>query len=1857
MEQLFENQKELVGQLNNTVRNFKSDPKARKKQLVYFDKKIENLEEWWRKFDSNNTQLAEFADDETEYFATGVFDKIKSIYVDHRTMLEESQKALKQKLVERENKKKEKLAMASSAAASTSTSFAAMNLDELKQIQEEQAFGGNELDSSDESDAENNDFLHQNSTMNDNDPPVVKVLKFQYNELKSALSIAEQLNQSASSGMAGAQLENVKLLWSEFRESFRNVSVSEHQEHCVAINFQSLQQEYLSAFGKLNDLANVKMRNKMVQLPQLKIPEFSGESRDWQSFKDLFDKIVHNNATISNDIKVQYLKTYIKGKAARLVSHVAPNADNYLTCYDILCNRYENKRENLGKFIDTIMSMEKVKFESSEGLKFIHDTAYECIMAINNIGVSTKNWDSLLVHILLKKLDSKTIVDYETQLKNVKEPQKLNDFLGYLEQRFLALASAESKNDMKNENRESFDKKKEKNKNKKDDSNFKCSYCEKSHSVYSCNELKSLEPSKRVEKVKEKKLCFVCLQPHKIDECKSKFKCKTCDKKHSTLLHVEKKSASHESKNAMCTMAQTIDSDSSEDDTRNVNALVAANSSSSVLCTAMVYVVAKSGEKFLLRALIDNCAESAFISEQAVQLLKLDKESVSASISGIGECERNSNRMVSMTIFSRFGDEFSLQTDAIVMKKLTKYKTMADKLSEYEHLKNLRLADTVTNCNEPVDIMLGTVEHAIIIKPGLVKGKPNEPIAQDSEFGWLISGGLGEKSKNKSVRAVSLVSNVEMNKKLDSFFASNDIDDNSDDECESSTDEEKYFEKFFNETTIRDKSGFIVRIPFKNKAEPKFGDSKKVALATLFQLENRFAKNAKLKQEYSDAMNDAIKKGHMKLLASEPKNAYFLPHHAVFKDSTTTKLRTVFNASQKSSNGLSLNDTVAVGKIKQPKMLELLVRWRKYKIAVVGDIEKMYKQIRIAEDQQHLLLILWRSEISKKIELYALTTVTFGVANAPCTAISVLEALANEIKQKYPMAANAILHHFYMDDCLCGADTVVGAIELYDQLRSAFSSAGFNIRKFVSNSSSFLQHVPDENKELNYDSFLKALGIIWCPALDTFEQKFNLNDDVVPTKRGLLSEIASLFDPLGIISPVITKAKIIMQDIWQLSNDSKRYDWDDKLPNEIVERWNQIKAELPILSEISIPRWIGISSCSSVQLHGFCDASEKAYAAVVYVRYRVNKSAHKVSLVMAKSRVAPIKKLKIPKLELMGALLLANLVKKVMRALNIEFERVFLWTDSKIVLAWIQGNPKRWKTFVSSRVLKIERKVKKNDWYHISGPENPADCGSRGILPSELKNHGLWWTGPSFLSESSFEAEKIVDFTTNEEIQFNTHVTVAKNEFLPECDSFFKLKRIFAYVLRFIDCAKSKEKKAGVIKLDELKKAEQKIIKIVQSECFEEELSMLKVGKPLKKTSNLLQLCVFIDEQQIIRVGGRLQNAIGLQYDHKHPVLISHRSKLCELLIKELHEDNFHAGPKLLEAKIREKFWITNIKSSIKKILKNCVTCTIHSPKTMSQLMGNLPAARVSETVNAFASCAIDFAGPITTKPSKLRNIPVMKGYIAIFVCLATKALHIEAVSDLTADSFVAALRRFVARRASVSNIYTDNGTNFVKANRILNELSEIEEKLFETKLHEESLKRNIKWHFSPPVSAHFNGLVEAAVKSTKFHLYRAFRNVNLTFEELTTALCQIEAVLNSRPICEQSSDPNDVSALTPSHLLNITSMKPIPDEDYSDVKSNYLSRWQMVQKVAQDFWRKWREEYLHQLQVRNKWSKKNADIKIGELVMIKDINVPSCKWPLGRVIELHPGADGLTRVVTVKTASNTLKRGITELAPLPVRS
>lgn len=408
----------------------------------------------------------------------------------------------------------------------------------------------------------------------------------------------------------------------------------------------------------------------------------------------------------------------------------------------------------------------------------------------------------------------------------------------------------------------------------------------------------------------------------------------------------------------------------------------------------------------------------------------------------------------------------------------------------------------------------------------------------------------------------------------------------------------------------------------------------------------------------------------------------------------------------------------------------------------------------------------------------------------------------------------------------------------------------------------------------------------------------------------------------------------------------------------------------------------------------------------------------------------------------------------------------------------------------------------------------------------------------------------------------------------------------------------------------------------------------------------------FIDSEGIFRVGGRLKNS-QLPYQQRHPVILTSGHHLTRLIIRNAHQRTLHGGIQQMLALLRTQYWIFAVKRAIKKCIHHCTICFRYRCKTTHQLMGELPAPRVTVS-RPFSHTGVDYAGPITIKAWKGRGAKCYKGYLAIFICLATKAIHLEAVSDLTTQAFLAAFRRFTSRRGVCGQIYSDCGTNFVGAEAELRRLMKSANHDW-SKVADVLTSQGTKWNFIPPASPHFGGLWEAGVKSVKFHFKRIVGNGSLTFEELSTLLSQIEACLNSRPLCPLSENPDDFRALTPAHFLIGEALSTVPEPDQTVGKTNYVDRWKLVQAHLQTFWHQWQTEYLARLQHRPKWLKPQPQLKVGDLALLKDERLPPASWNLCRIIDTYPGADNITRVVKLKTAQGEFRRPITKLCPLPI--
>ena len=920
----------------------------------------------------------------------------------------------------------------------------------------------------------------------------------------------------------------------------------------------------------------------------------------------------------------------------------------------------------------------------------------------------------------------------------------------------------------------------------------------------------------------------------------------------------------------------------------------------------------------------------------------------------------------------------------------------------------------------------------------------------------------------------------------------------------------------------------------------------------------------------------------------------------------------------------------------------------------------MFRQFRIHPDDADWQRILWRQSPEECLRVFRLLTVTYGTAPAPYLAIRILRQLALANEDVFPLGARILLEHSYVDDNLGGADNPAEATQAREQLTNLLGSAGMILDKWSTNDPQILDESSRCLGERVFDDeeVVSTLGLRWLPKIDCFSFKVNLEPSPAAiTKRSMLSDIARLFDPLGWLSPIIITAKILIQELWIRGSD-----WDTPVDEDILCSWLNFRDHLPEISTINIPRWFGTFKDSTWELHGFSDASERAYAASVYLILR-SKSHVKVFLISSKTKVAPIKQLSVAKLELCGALLLARLIHSHKIRLLHQPQSIVCWSDSQIVLAWLRGHPSRWKTFVANRVSEIQTLLPDARWYHVGTKDNPADLASRGdITPAELRDSHLWWRGPSWLSQDH-RHWPCYDLPVHETLVERKSSCVSLHalpqdsleKWMKGYSSLIRLVRFLSYLFKWKSNAELPPgvKRENAVTATHLAKAKTSLIKATQRIFFKEEYAQLSYGNSVAQSSHIRNLLPFLDQDGIIRVGGRLHHA-HVSYEQQHPPILPKGSHLTKLIIEDAHQRTLHGGVQLIQSYLRQHYWIVHDRSLIRKVVRNCVKCTRFNGQPPQQQMAPLPAVRVTPS-RPFTYTGLDYAGPFQLRAYKGRGHTSFKGYAAIFVCMVVKAVHIEIVSDYTSAGFLAAFRRFTSRRGLCKVIYSDNGTNFQGADAEIQRLFRSTSKL-STDIAATIAADNVEWTYIPPKAPHFGGLWESKVKSFKHHLRRVVGDHKLTFEEFQTVATQIEACINSRPLSLLTADPEDLNALTPGHFLIGTSILALPEPTfYYESSITPQQRWHLVQKMVADFWRRWSKEVLTELQKRVKWLEPNYELSVGDLVLIIDDQQPPTKWLLGRLIECYIGKDGLIRVAKDKTATGILTRPTAKLIKLPV--
>lgn len=887
--------------------------------------------------------------------------------------------------------------------------------------------------------------------------------------------------------------------------------------------------------------------------------------------------------------------------------------------------------------------------------------------------------------------------------------------------------------------------------------------------------------------------------------------------------------------------------------------------------------------------------------------------------------------------------------------------------------------------------------------------------------------------------------------------------------------------------------------------------------------------------------------------------------------------------------------------------------------------------------------------------IYRMKVHLFGAASSPGCANYGLKHIAAQGRGHYNEASiRFIKRNFYVDDGLTSVSTEEEAIQLVSEARQLCSTGKLRIHKFISNRQNVLATIPKEecaevvrNQDLamSEPQIERALGVEWCVASDQFQ--FRVLVKVRPlSRRGVLSTVASIYDPLGFVAPFILVGKLILQ---QMCRD--KMGWDEPLSDDLRAQWESWLLDLQNLIDVKIQRCYlpaDFKEVKKYELHHFSDASVAGYGECTYLRSISASGQIHCSLVIAKARVTPTKVTTVPRLELSAAVVAVRVSNLLRKELEIENAQEVFWKDSKVVLGYVNNDARRFHVFVANRIQRIQDNTKPSQWRYVASEENPADHASRGLKARELMDSN-WFTGPNFLWRDELPSGDVTvgDLAVDDPEVRKAFVckTLATEDSLPNRFQKFsswmisvkaiaRLKRRVKELEGFI--ARSNE----MTSLEERKEAELTIIGIVQRATLSEEIQRLRCKKDLTskdKTSRLYRLNPFLDSQGILRVGGRLDRA-ALHPSIKHPVILPRDSHVSKLLIQHYHQRVQHQGRGLTLNEMRSNgIWVLGGSQAVSSYIYKCVKCRKFRRCPEEQRMADLPRERM-ESAPPFTYTGMDCFGPFYVKEGRKE----LKRYGLLFTCLCSRAVHIELLDDMTSDAFINALRAFIALRGNVRQLRSDQGTNFVGARGEFVEAVK--------SMDPECLKRLVcEFVMNTPSASHMGGAWERQIRTIRSVLTSILDQSSrqLDSSSLRTYLYEVMAIINSRPLTAHLlTDPAGPQPLTPNHILTMKSSIILPPPGDFVREDLYLRRrWRRVQYLAEEFWSRWRKEYLLNLQERQKWHKIHRNAKVNDIVIVKDENLPRNEWKLAKVTEVYPSEDGHVRKLRVLMSDSALDK------------
>jgi hypothetical protein len=1654
-----------------------------------------------------------------------------------------------------------------------------------------------------------------------------------------------------------------------------------------------------SASSQLID--TVACLNALRHIPAPVPTIFSGEPLEFMDWKFAFQTLIQNKGIPSAD-RIFYLKQYVSGRAKESISghfydHTEAGFENAMATLE---RRFgdplvisEAFRKKLGRWTrikemsgDQVMRLADYTnhisacMETMPGLEVMNDS-HEVKKLIELLPRPMVTRWNRFAHDYRQRngkypgfknaaefisSEAELLVDPYSVSLNEKTggPDKRLDYKG--NQRTQKVLTARTQADVPNE--------------VKRDS---CSYCGKGHSLPTCFKFRDqCTYEKKLEFIKEKGLCFGCLvATHRSKFCQQREKCKDCGKAHPTILHrnnfaLSKDSPQDKTKDdnsgaGPAGLSQSASAQQSQHAQQTVNTHATSSDDvfemSSMIVPVWITSNSNQDKRLLVYALLDSQSDTTFITEQAASILKADGvpttlriKTVTDSEGKITHCKRYDG--LTITAYSQptassvaLPTCFSKQNIPVNLHHIPS----PEKANSHPHLR--RIACEIP---EPLDIEVGLLigyDCANALRPvEIISGEENGPYAVKTVLGWTVVGSTQRPAegctsshrimvKHIHVPSSDMTMKQKVNyvqrttcKEISPLDALRCIERDFvelGDEVMMSQEDYRFLDLLRDKTFQQLDGHYNMPLPF--KAPPQLRNNRNMALRRFSQTQKRFRTHHVYHEKYKEFMSSMIERGEAEPIQNDQKHkadAWYIPHHGVFHPQKPDKLRVVFDCSASDGTN-SLNSCLMSGPDLNNQLLGVLLRFRLNQVAIMCDIQRMYHQFRVAESDRDYLRFLWCDSQGDPLD-YRMTVHLFGATSSPNCAKFGLRTIASDHGGSSPRAQQFILRDFYVDDGLTSVNSESEAKDLLRKTQTICAKGNLKLHKIISNRIKVLEAVAPEDRLLDTsvvelkDDILpmeRALGVQWNINQDEFT--FKVREQQKPlTKRGLLSTVSAVYDPLGLIAPVVLEGKLLLQAICKSSN------WDDPIPEQMMPLWEKWLKSLSSLPGIAVPRCLkpmDFGRIVKTELHHFADASTKGYCAVSYIRLINDCNQISCRMLMGKSRVAPSKVQTIPRLELQAAVLATETARLLKKELNIQAEE-HLWTDSSIVLSYIQSEAKRFKTYVSNRVQKINSNSSNSSWHHVESTKNPADIGSRGVSPNELMN-SIWFRGPDFLHQAEPYVSPIHITGTlmkdDPEVckAVNTLATKSSDEatVLNKLEKFSDWNRMLGGISLLVTAIRRKTGQPILTPAQTRKLTEARILKMLQAKHYGDKTKLSQRGH------HLASLSPFVSDDGLLRVGGRLANSTTLHYGVKHPIILPKYSHVTELIIRHIHDMIHHQGRSMTVNALRSNgFWVVGCSEAVSSVIRKCVVCKRHRILDPVQKMADLPKPRV-EPAPPFLFAGIDCFGPFYAKDGRKES----KRYGLIVTCLASRAVHLELLEDMSTDSLINALRNTMAIRGYIQEIRCDNGSNFVGAhNELSRELRQLE--LSRVKSH--FLRNKTDFVFNPPHASNFGGVWERLILSTRriLDVVLGRSHGRLSTASLRTVLYEVMSILNSRPLAP--TGPNDLEALTPNHLHTGKSFIMTDPGDFEADDLYSRKQWKRVQTIANEFWRRWETEYLNTLQSRKKWTQPQRNLSVGDVVVLKDVGMPRNHWRLAIVVNATASADLLVRKVTIKLSDGS---------------